>query len=174
MPCLEQVLIWSCRQSLEMQQVAVNWKQSNQSCVQAAAILTPRTRYDCNNICACHVWCYIIYTNIDYHVLYTYKHIHATILHINNFMWQLFLQRWFTDVYIHTYTGTIIIIIIYKHIIIYIPFIYNTIHLNVLYSSSNSSSFWTSFEQRLNKFVSILVVMYIVSKWIYNRKEDNL
>ena len=87
MPCLEQVLIWSCRQSLEMQQVAVNWKQSNQSCVQAAAILTPRTWYDCNNICACHVWCYIIYTNIDYHVLYTYKHIHATILYSENLIY---------------------------------------------------------------------------------------
>ena len=71
-------------------------------------------------------------------------------MHITNFMWQLFLQkrqRWFMDVYIHTYIGIIIIIIICKHIIIHVSFIYNTIPLNVLYSSSNSSSFWTNFEQ---------------------------
>jgi hypothetical protein len=64
--------------------------------------------------------------------------------------------------------GIIIISIIDLHIIIHISFIYNIIPLNVLYSSSNSSSFGTNFEQSLNKFVSILVVILFLNN---NTKE---
>jgi ABC-type Fe3+ transport system permease subunit len=147
-------------------------------------------------VCICWYMCIYAYIYINIHLyihyiqllicictylyIYIYRYINVNV-HTSNHKWQLFLQkrqRWFMDVYIHTYIGIIIIIIIYKHIIIHISFIYNTIPLNVLYSSSNSSSFWTKFEQSLNKFVSILVVIYIISKQqykrIYNRKEDNL
>ena len=72
--------------------------------------------------------------------------------------------------YIHCYYSYYYHLFAYNHsYIIHISFIYATIPLNVLYSSSNSSSFWTNFEQSLNKFVSILVVIYIICKQQYKR-----
>ena len=117
----------------------------------------------------------ILYMYIWFHIICPSVHIIYVIVYYILYMTLLTngtskVIHWCMYSYIQWYFFIIIIIIIYKHIIIHISFIYNTIPLNVLYSSSNSSSFWTKFEQSLNKFVSILVVIYIISKQQYNRK----